>query len=85
MAEGFVRSDEFRTLYGTAPSHADIVTALYKNVLHRAPDEAGAAYWLQQMAAGLSVENVLIQFSESKENKDQVAPEVELGIGFTRH
>jgi hypothetical protein len=85
MAEGFVRSDEFRSLYGTAPSHADIVTALYKNVLHRAPDEAGAAYWLQQMTAGLSVENVLIQFSESKENKDQVAPEVELGIGFTRH
>jgi hypothetical protein len=37
------------------------------------------------MAGGLSVENVLIQFSESKENKDQVAPEVELGIGLTRH
>lgn len=85
MAEGFVRSDEFRSLYGTAPANADIVTALYKNVLHRAPDEAGAAYWLQQMAGGLSVENVLIQFSESKENKDQVAPEVELGIGLTRH
>lgn len=85
MAQGFVRSDEFRNLYGTAPANADIVTALYKNVLHRAPDEAGAAYWLQQMAGGLSVENVLIQFSESKENKDQVAPEVELGIGLTRH
>lgn len=84
MAQGFVRSDEFRNLYGTAPANTDIVTALYKNVLHRAPDEAGAAYWLQQMTTGLSVENVLIQFSESKENKDQVAPEVELGIGFTR-
>lgn len=85
MAQGFVDSAEFRSLYGTAPTHKDIVTALYKNVLHRAPDEAGAAYWLQQMTGGLSVENVLIQFSESKENKDQVAPEVDLGIGFTRH
>jgi hypothetical protein len=85
MAQGFVDSAEFRSLYGTAPTNKDIVTALYKNVLHRAPDEAGAAYWLQQMTGGLSVENVLIQFSESKENKDQVAPEVDLGIGFTRH
>jgi hypothetical protein len=85
MAQGFVDSAEFRSLYGTAPTHKDIVTALYKNVLHRAPDEAGAAYWLQQMTGGLSVENVLIQFSESKENKDQVAPEVDLGISFTRH
>jgi uncharacterized protein YkwD len=84
MADGFVKSAEFAQLYGAAPGNKEIITALYRNVLHRVPDEGGAAFWLNNMAAGMTVPQLLIAFSESKENKDQVAPETQLGIAFTR-
>ena len=84
MAREFSRSPEFASLLGAAPTHQQIVTALYLNVLHRLPDAGGAAYWLDQMARGMSVERVLAEFSESAENKQQVATEVTTGIGFTR-
>lgn len=84
MARGFVTSHEFGQLYGVAPSQAQILTALYRNVLHREPDEAGFDYWFQQMNKGLSVEQLLINFSESAENRKQVAAEVGLGIPYTR-
>lgn len=84
MAGGFVKSAEFANLYGVAPSRAEIITAVYRNVLHRAPDQSGFDYWLQQMNMGLSVEQLLINFSESAENKKQVAAEVALGIAYAR-
>lgn len=84
MAREFATSTEFASLVGAAPTHQQVVTALYWNVLHRVPDAAGAAYWLDQMARGMRVERVLAEFSESAENKQQVAAEVEGGIGFTR-
>ena len=84
MAEGFIKSVEFANLIGTSPTNAHILTAVYRNVLHRAPDEAGFAYWLNQMDNGVSVQRLLIDFSESAENKQQVASEVALGIPYTR-
>ena len=84
MAEGFIKSVEFANLIGSSPPNAHILTAVYRNVLHRAPDEAGFAYWLNQMDNGVSVQRLLIDFSESAENKQQVASEVALGIPYTR-
>jgi hypothetical protein len=84
MADGFVKSDEFAKLYGLKPSNEQIITALYRNVLHRVPDPDGAAYWLNAMANGVPVQRLLIDFSESSENKQQVAPEIQLGITFKR-
>lgn len=85
MAREFARSAEFAGLYGAAPTPDAIIAALYRNVLHRLPDAAGAAYWRQQMDGGLRVEQILVEFSESAENKGQVAAEIEFGIGFARH
>lgn len=84
MARDFSRSNEFITLYGAAPTHAQIITAIYRNVLQRAPDEAGAAYWLEHLANGMPVERLLVEFSESPENKKQVAAEIALGIAYPR-
>lgn len=80
----FVRSGEFANLYGAAPTPAQVITAMYRNVLHRAPDEVGAAYWLQHLNNGLPIERLLIEFSESPENKAQVAGETALGMQYTR-
>lgn len=84
LAQEFARSDEFRTLYGAAPSREQIIQALYGNVLHRLPDQTGAQYWLEQLENGLPLERLLIGFSESVENQRQVAAEVEAGIAYPR-
>lgn len=84
MARAFVKSDEFTSLYGAAPTHAQIIKTIYRNVLHREPDEGGAAYWTQALVNGLSVERLLLDFSESAENKAQVASEMALGIAYPR-
>jgi hypothetical protein len=80
-ADSFVTSAEFKTLYGSAPTSTQIVDELYANVLHRAPDEAGFAYWkpiIESSPAALS--QVLVAFSESAENRDAVAKII--GNGF---
>ena len=84
MARDFARSNEFITLYGAAPTHSQILTAIYRNVLQRAPDQAGAAYWLEHLANGMPIERLLVEFSESPENKTQVAAEIALGIAYPR-
>lgn len=84
MARAFAGSPEFAGLYGAAPTHAQVITALYRNVLHRAPDEGGAAFWLQNLANGMPLEQVLVAFSDSPENRRQVAAEIDLGIAYTR-
>lgn len=73
MASGFAASDEFRTLYGSNPSAAQLVTAIYSNVLHRAPDPDGYAFWLGALNGGAPVSALLGAFSESPENTAQVA------------
>lgn len=70
VARGFVNSAEFSALYGSNPANADIVTRVYTNVLHRAPDAGGAAFWTDVLNGHrATVPEVLAQFSESPENK----------------
>jgi hypothetical protein len=83
VAAAFMAGSEFRTLYGSALSDAGFITALYDNVLHRAPDEAGLAWWRDAFAAGLTREEALVYFSESVENVAQVAPAIVNGIDYT--
>ncbi len=67
-AAGFLTSGEFARLYGT-PSNTDFVNALYQNVLHRAGDTGGMQTWNNALAHGTSRADVLVDFSESAENK----------------
>ncbi len=69
VATGFINSAEFKSLYGNNPSDSAFVTLLYDNVLHRAPDAGGYAYWMNELAHGVTREQALIGFSESTENK----------------
>lgn len=85
VAREFAQSAEFATLYGRAPTHEQILRALYRNVLHREPDEAGKAYWARVLASGGTLEQLLVEFSESAENKGQVAAEVHSGILYERY
>lgn len=84
VAQAFVDSPEFRTLYGPAPAHAEIVTALYANVLDRAPDPDGFAFWVHALDSGAAdVASVLTGFSESGENSAQLLGIMQAGYEFT--
>lgn len=84
VANGFVQSAEFKKLYGDDPTNADIVDRFYANVLHRAPDAAGADYWTKLLDQHvLTNADVLMSFSESPENQTALVGVVQNGIEFT--
>ena len=82
VAAGFINSPEFQQLYGANVTDRDYVTKLYNNVLDRNPDQEGYDFWLGAMAKGLSREDVLVNFSESKENIGNVADLIANGIQY---
>lgn len=52
IARKFYDSPETQSLYGGSNSTSDFVTAVYSNVLGRAPDAAGFAYWVDALDSG---------------------------------
>jgi hypothetical protein len=83
VADSFVHSAEFATLYGAATTDAQFLTLLYNNVLHRAPDAGGAAYWTDAFQHGLTRPDALTSFSESAENQAAVIGQTANGIAYT--
>lgn len=81
----FINSDEFRASYGTNPTDADILTKVYRNVLDREPDQEGYNWWLGQLKTDpeKTWQKVLADFSESKENKVNVAELIGNGVEYT--
>ena len=82
VANQFLSSQEFINLYGSSTSSAQYVTALYNNVLGRAPDATGAAYWQSQLQAGASKAQILIQFAESVEGVSHTASQMAHGVQY---
>ncbi|MEZ5227360.1 MAG: DUF4214 domain-containing protein [Acidimicrobiales bacterium] len=68
MIDSFAVSAEYRQRYGTNPSDAVAIAQLYRNVLDREPDAAGAAYWQEQLSNGVSRNVMLNSFVDSTEN-----------------
>src|SRR5262249_39986937 len=62
---GFLTSQEYNT---TNASDTAFVTALYRDVLGRAPDTAGQNFWVQQLQQGSSRQDVATAFLTSAEN-----------------
>jgi hypothetical protein len=82
VAQGFVDSREYKDMYGTAPSNADLVSKFYQHVLHRPAEKGGFDFWvgvLDNRAA--TVVDVLVAISESAENQAGLAAVI--GNGFT--
>lgn len=79
VAEGFIASQEFLSRYGDHPTNAQLVNAFYQNILHRAPDQAGADYWTHVLDVGIADRaDVLINIANSEENVAQL-------VGATMH
>jgi hypothetical protein len=84
VAARFIDSPEFIQIYGSNASEATFVTTVYNNVLDRNPDDAGLAWWINEMKTNPAKtwEKVLADFSESSENKANVATLIANGITY---
>jgi cyclophilin family peptidyl-prolyl cis-trans isomerase len=84
VAARFIDSNEFRSLYGQSPTNGDFLIGLYRNVLDRAPDAGGYAWWTDQLENNpeKTWQKVLADFSESPENQANVAELIGNGIYF---
>lgn len=83
MAQGFADSPEFHRLYGSTTDVDALLTALYKNVLHRDPDASGVAWYKDLLRQGLSTAELLTCFSESPEFQAQQVGATQGGMAFT--
>lgn len=83
IADGFVGSDEYRRVYGASPQNWQIVDRYYQNVLGRAGDSAGAAFWRDALDRGAATPaSVLKGFSDSPENQARVLAAIQGGIAY---
>jgi hypothetical protein len=84
VANQFIGSAEFKSLYSSNPSVHEFVSQLYLNVLGRQGEAGGQAYWESQLTSGAkSAAEVLADFSESPENVANVAPAIVDGFWYT--
>ena len=84
VAEGFVRSEEFKGLYGANPTNSEIVNKLYFNVLGRPGETAGLNYWLDVLDRKTDTPaGVLASFSESAENQAGLVGVIGNGFAYT--
>jgi len=67
IADSFVGSEEFARQYGRIENDA-YIELMYENVLERASDAAGQAYWLDKLDNGAERGAVMVGFTESAES-----------------
>lgn len=83
VAKNFVNSAEFKAAFGGSNPTVDVlVTKLYNNVLARAPDAGGLAFWQDKLNTGWSTADVLGYFATSNENIVNVTPLIANGIQY---
>lgn len=83
IADAFIKSAEYKAMYGTNLSNHDLVAKYYEHILHRAPDAGGLEFWtsvLDQHKA--SNAEVLAAISDSAENVAASAQLIGNGLVF---
>ncbi len=81
-AAAFIASPEFSNLYGANLTNDMFLDRLYQNVMNRAADDEGRAFWKKALDDGFSRAEVLSQFSESAENKANVVGVLDDGFEY---
>ena len=76
ISNAFAQSPEFTSRYGSL-NNAQFVSLVYQNVLGRAPDAPGLAFWTGQLdSAAMTRGQVMVGFSESPEYKQTSDSEI---------
>lgn len=84
LAAAFLGGAEGQADYPPATSNAAFITALYIHVLGRLPSTQEVNDWLAVIANGATRSDVLVGFSESSENNNNVNPSMLGGVLMTR-
>ena len=82
IASVFSQSAEFQNQYGSI-TNSQFVDLVYQNVLHRAPDADGRAYWLDVLNQGWPRWAMMQLFTESAEHRDATRARVDRTIAHT--
>ncbi len=83
VAASFMASAEFNTAYGVNPSNTALVEKFYTNVLHRAGEASGVAYWVKALDQKLvTPQQVLGMISESAENQAALIGVLQNGFSY---
>ena len=91
MAEEFVWSTEFQTLYGVTTSDdylignniEAVVDLFYQNVLGRTPDQGGLKYYASTIVdQSKTGGQVLAEIADSAENRTNLLPTIENGMSY---
>ena len=91
MAEEFVYSAEFQTLYGVTTSDdyltgnniEAVVDLFYQNVLGRTPDQGGLKYYASTIVdQSKTGGQVLAEIADSAENRTNLLPIIENGMSY---
>jgi uncharacterized delta-60 repeat protein len=79
----FAQSGEFQSTYGSL-DNGQFVNLVYQNVLARAPDPGGYAFWKGQLDSGAMTRGqVMAGFSESEEHRSLSFSEVFVTMAYT--
>jgi hypothetical protein len=82
IADEFMASNEYDRRFGD-PTDAAFVDVVYRNVLGRAPDPSGAAYWAGRVANGsVARRDLIVHFSESSEHARRTQPTTEAALVY---
>lgn len=82
IASDFIDSAEFKRAYGANVSDTALINLLYNNILHRAGEPDGVAWWMAALANGASRPAVLFGFSDSPENEANLNPSLVNGFDY---
>ena len=82
ISDAFASGGEFAARYG-ATTNAAFVALIYRNVLGREPEPAGASFWTSQLDSGARTRGqVMLAFSESAEFQATSASEVQVAMTY---
>jgi len=81
VAAQFLASAELLRTYGELGDGA-LITALYHNVLQRAPDADGLTFWQAYLDGAGARADLLASFSESAENQQQTFAAIADGVAY---
>lgn len=82
IAASLVQSQEFIAAQGATISDATFLSTLYLNALDRAPDAAGLAYWSNELANGVSREEVLIALLSAPESVQTTGAKTQVALTY---
>lgn len=78
----FLDSPERRAVYPDGQTDVEFLEQLYLDAFDRAPDPVGVTYWVGQLAAGMTRDQVALFFIDSAEQRDATAPNPEFELNI---